>query len=414
MNKPLLLTSRLTAQAIAGGTFWNNRPAPSSRDRRGPKSKFYQSMRVASLLVALLLLGRGTSLQAADAAEIYMLDVDLGFAIFVISPSGETMLLDTGYAKYAESVVLAFMKQKGLQKIDYLVVSHFHGDHFEGAPLIAEHVPILNWVDHGDTVETADWWKWRYPGVSPAILKREDFESYRKARAKGNHIVAKPGDRIPIKGLDAVVVSSGAKVLTRPMKGAPGAGSPNPACACVDNRPDEPHDGEGRLSVGVVITLGKFRFIDLGDLTYPVANRLFCPNNLVGTVDAYVITHHANSVPKERGDYYYGDSCCSPAEVHGLRPRVALLSLGAAGHKGGTPAAMEVVESSPGLENIWATEKIIAGGEAGHNPPDDYIARLSGSPNDKLSFIKLVARPDGSFTVSNSRNGFRKDYAARK
>ena len=161
------------------------------------------------------------------------------------------------------------------------------------------------------------------------------------------------------------------------------------------------------------MTFGSFRFVYLGDLTWNVENALFCPRNLVGAVDAYVITHHAQSFPKSMGDYYHGLSACPKSEVHGLRPRVAILSLGALGHKAGTSEAIENVRGGPGLEDVWQTEFIEAGGEMKHNAPKQFIANIGGK-NDRVRFIKLAASHDGSFTMTNSRTGFSKTYGARK
>jgi competence protein ComEC len=369
-------------------------------------------MRVLPIAVLALL---GVSSGHAATTDFYIVDVGHGNAAFVVSPSGETMLLDAGPAPAAARLV-AFMEQNGIKKVDYLVVSHFEDDHMGAAPAMSEKVPILNWVDHGDSVtygKDDEWWKrHRAPWFRENMSKMDDarYDKFRAARAKGNHIVVKPGDRIPVKGVDAIVLSGLGKVISGPLK-AKGAGAPNPACSAVETRSED--DAEDGQSVGVVIGAGKFRFIYLGDMTWNTSKSLFCPNNLVGTVDAYLITHHAQAMPKEMGDYYYGLSCCSTAEVRGLHPRVAILSMGAQGHKQGTSAAIEVVESSPGLEGVWQTEKIVAGGEAGHNAPDDQIANIGGPRSEKVPFIKLSAEADGWFSVTNSRNGLTKNYPAK-
>jgi hypothetical protein len=236
----------------------------------------------------------------------------------------------------------------------------------------------------------------------------QTFDVFLAARAKTQHIVVKPGDRIPMDGLEVDVVSAAGKVITQPLAGA---GAPNPACAGVDRRGED--DAEDGQSVGVVMLHGKFSFIDLGDLTWNNANALFCPKNLVGTVDAYVVTHHAQSMPRTLGDYYFGLSSCPPSEVKGLNPRVALLTMGSLGHREGGPEAMKLVQSIPGLD-LWQTEFIRGGGEKGCNGPEDFIANLGGGRSDKVPFIKLTAHADGSFTVANSRNGHTKNYPPRK
>jgi hypothetical protein len=368
-----------------------------------------------SILLFLLLapcLVAGGPANPAQVTRFYFVDVGHGNATFVVTASGETVLLDAG-ATRAAGRVLAFMEQNGIKKIDYAIISHFEDDHMGGAPLIAAKVPILNFVDHGTSVvyEKDDaWWKQRRgPWFREGMGKMYDrsFEAYRQARDKSHHMPVKAGDKIPIRGLDVQVVSAAGKTIVQPMiKNLPSVA----ACASIDKRAED--DAEDGQSLGVVLRHGKFRFIYLGDLTWNTANALFCPKNLVGQVGAYVITHHAQSMSKQFGDYYYGLSCCSAAEVHGLNPQVAMLSLGALGHRDATPAAMQVVHGVSGLD-LWQTEFIREGGERGYNGPEDFIANL-GQKSDTALYIELEAHADGSFTMRNSRNGYTKTYPPRK
>jgi hypothetical protein len=230
-----------------------------------------------------------------------------------------------------------------------------------------------------------------------------------KAREKGNHIAAKAGDRIPIDGVDLRIVAAGGKLLLEPL---PGAGAANPACAMTTTRTDDAtEDGQ---SVARLIVYGNFRFADFGDLTWNKSYRLFCPNNLVGPVDAYVITHHGISMDvAANGVWEWGYSSAPPAEVFGLHPRVAFLLAGEdfVGRVS-TWEAWQRVHKSPGLEDIWQVHYV---GEAGpeNNAPEKFIANLS-TVDDKASYIKLSAEADGSFSVVNSRNGYVKRYPARQ
>src|SRR5262249_38876697 len=194
------------------------------------------------------------------------------------------------------------------------------------------------------------------------------------------------------------------QVIPRPL---PGAGNPSPAGADVERRGED--DAEDAQSVGVLVSFGSFRFVYLGDPTWNKANEVFAPRNRAGTADASRSPHHAQSLPKALGDYYHGLSSCPPAEVHGLRPRVAVLSLGALGHRQGTSTAIETVRSSPGLEDLWQTAYIREGAEKDHNAAKDFIADL-GEKGDQARYLKLSAKSDGSFTMTNSRNGFQKEY----
>ena len=346
----------------------------------------------------------------AQQATFHLVDIGHGNAAFAISPSGETMLLDCG-PSFAAERIHSFMQQNGIAKIDYLVISHFEDDHMGAVAALSKKVPILNYVDHGESVtydKGDEWWKgrrgpWWRAGIGAQDNKRMD--AYKAARATGRHIPVKPGDKIPIKGLDVVVVAAAGRNISKPLIG----GGANPACSQVKLRAED--DAEDGQSVGVVISSGKFRFIYLGDMTWNNSYRLFCPQNMVGPVDAYLVTHHAQSMNTDLGEYYGALSCCSAAEVRGLNPRVGLLSMGSQGHKYGTADAIKTVREH-GMD-LWQTEKITGGGEAGLNAPDDFIANIGGPRGDQVPSIRLIANPDSSFTVSSSRNNFSKKYPPR-
>jgi beta-lactamase superfamily II metal-dependent hydrolase len=361
-------------------------------------------------LVGLLALLAWTA-AAAPQATFYVVDIGHGNVAFVVSPSGETMLLDCGPPQAADRIY-NFMQQNGIAKIDYLVVSHFEADHMGAVPALAKKIQIVNYVDHGESVtygKSDEWWRGRRSPWWRVGIGAQDnrlMDAYKAARATGHHIPVKPGDKVPIKGIDVLVIAAAGKNITTPLT----SDTANPACSQVELRAED--DAEDGQSVGVTVSLGKFRFIYLGDMTWNNSFRLFCPKNMIGQVDAYLVTHHAQAMNTDLGVYYGGLSCCSVAEVQGLNPRVALLSMGAQGHKYGTPDAMKNVRAQ-GMD-LWQTEKITAGGEAGLNAPDDFIANIGGGPGERVPSIRLVANPDSSFTVANSRNGFTKNYPPHK
>jgi L-ascorbate metabolism protein UlaG (beta-lactamase superfamily) len=352
----------------------------------------------------------GGAAVAADMTTFYFVDVGHGNSTFVVAPSGEVLVLDAGPPQ-ATKRILDFMAQNGIARIDYMLVTHFEGDHMGAVGQIAAKVPIANFVDHGENVtygKQDDWWRerrgpWMH-GNGWGRHSDQLFDEYRQAREKGRYIPVKPGDRVPVKGVEVTIVSAGGKIIQDPL--VKGARTPA-ACASIDRRADD--DAEDGQSVGLVLRHGKFRFVYLGDLTWNPANSLFCPRNLIGPVDAYLATHHGQSMTDRLGPYYFGLSCCSAAEVNGLHPRVAILSMGAQGHKEATPAAIEMLRSFPGLD-LWQTEFITEGGEQGFNGKEEYIANM-GSPGATVPYIKLEAHGDGPFKVTNSRNGFSKSYA---
>jgi beta-lactamase superfamily II metal-dependent hydrolase len=346
---------------------------------------------------------------AAKTLDIYFIDVDHGNAVLLVTPAGESLMFDTGQAgdKYVDRI-MKVIRLAGLKQLDYVVVSHYDWDHYATVPALSEKIPIRNFVDHGQNIREV---------LPPELLERDNggglndpiFRAYVKAREKGNHIVAKPGDTLPVKGVEVRIATSAGNVLLNPL---PGAGRPNPACAKTEVRTDDvTEDGQ---SVSEIVTYGKFRFADFGDLTWNNSYRLFCPNNPIGTVDAYVITHHGISQDlKAEGVWDWGRSSNPPAEVGGLRPRVAFLTAGEdfVGRVGNWES-WERTRKSPGLEDIWQVHYCGQAGPPG-NAPDNFIANptvLHGQGH----YIKLSANPDGSFAVTNTRNGFTKQYPVRK
>lgn len=329
-------------------------------------------MHKALLLVFALVLA-----QAQKPFDVYFIDVEGGQATLFVSPSGESMLVDAGWPGFNgrdSDRIVSGAKQAGLSRIDYLVVTHYHGDHVGGVPELAAKFPIGTFVDHGPTVEQ---------GERPDAL----FRAYTDARAKGKHLQVKPGDKIPVKGIDVTVVSAAGDLITRPLTGA---GAANPLCR--DFKAKDPDATENARSVGMLITYGSFRMLDLGDLTWNKEHDLACPNNLLGTIDVYLTTHHGSN---QSGPQVL---------VHALRPKVAIMNNGA--KKGASPDTWQIVRDSPGLRDLWQLHYAVDGGP-GHNVAEPFIANMDENTGDG---IKLSVRRDGSFTVTNVRNGNSKTY----
>ena len=330
-------------------------------------------MRVILVLFAVATLGA----QAEKALDIRFIDVEGGQATLMVSPSGESLLVDTGYPGFngrdADRIAAA-VKQAGLSRIDYLVITHYHGDHVGGVPALAARLPVRRFVDHGPTTETGD---------QPAAL----YNAYTAVRDKGEHVVAKPGESVKVGDLDVRVVSSGGTLITSAVNGG---GAANPACAAYTPKAADPT--ENARSVGMLVSYGQFRMLDLGDLTWNKEHDLVCPNNLLGTVDVYLTTHHGL------------DQSGLPALVHAVHPRVAIMNNGA--RKGGSAEAWSTVRSSPGLEDLWQLH-YATGSDRAHNAAEPLIANLDDST---ASEITISAERSGSFVVTNTRNSQQKRY----
>lgn len=331
-----------------------------------------------TLLLGILVLACAATLPAAKNLEVYSIDVEGGQATLFVSPSGESMLVDTGWAGFnhrdAERIAAA-AKAAGVKKIDYLVITHYHNDHVGGVPQLAGKLPIRNFVDHGASVETTK---------DAQVL----FNAYSAFRDQGAHIQVKPGDTVPIKGIEVRVLSSAGGVIASPL---PDAGQPNPECAGFQQHAAD--STENAQSVGVLVTYGAFRMIDLGDLTWNKEYGLVCPSNQVGTVDLYLVSHHGMNLSG------------SPQLVHALHPRVALMNNGP--RKGGSPEIWQTIHDSPGLLDLWQLHYAIAAGKD-HNSADPFIANVDEICEGK--WIRVTAQKDGAFTVYNSRNKYEKTY----
>jgi beta-lactamase superfamily II metal-dependent hydrolase len=291
---------------------------------------------------------------SSKTLDIYLSDTEGGKATLFVSPSGESVLIDTGNPGERDlDRVLAMLNEAGVKQIDHLILTHYHIDHVGGLQELAKRIPIKHFIDHG-----------------PSVEEREQVQGFQAAYAelwgKAKHTVAKPGDKLPVAGLDWRIVSSAGKTITSPL---PGGGKPNAACADFTPRNDSPTDDNGQ-SVGSVITFGKFRTIDLGDLLWNKEKDLMCPNNLLGTVDLYLASHHGI------------DASGSPALVHGLQPRVAIQQNGT--RKGGTLQTNKTLYSSPGLEDLWQLHWSYNVGTE-YNPAGLFIANI-----DEPSVIATV------------------------
>lgn len=334
-------------------------------------------MRTILTIAAFLSVAAAT--QAAKTVEMYFIDVEGGQATLIVGPSGESLLVDTGWpgagGRDAERIVFAMKKAK-IKKIDHVLITHHHLDHVGGALGIAQRVPVGTFYDHG-------------PNTESDKGAKELNEIYEKAIATGaKHVVVKAGDTIPVKGLDIRVVQANGEHIATAL---PGAGQPNPACAGVARKAVDPT--ENARSVGFILTYGSFKFADFGDLTWNKELDLVCPNNLLGTVNVYLTTHHGL------------DQSNAPAIVQALHPKVAIMNNGA--KKGGVPSAWQIIHSSPGLEDIWQVHFAVAGGKT-TNVPDSMIANLDENCEGK--YLHMTVQQDGAYTVTNSRNKFSKTY----
>jgi beta-lactamase superfamily II metal-dependent hydrolase len=333
--------------------------------------------------------------------DIYFIDTEGGQSTLFVSPTGESLLVDTGNRGERDlERILAAITAAGVKQIDHLWTTHYHGDHVGGMEELAKRVPIRRFYDHGPPSPN--------DRATPAT-----FIAMYEALSAGKRTVVKPGDTVPMAGIDITTVSSNAAAIKTNL---PGAGTQNPACAGVNKKDESAYtDPDNGASAGFALAFGKFRLIDLGDLTWNGELDLMCPLNRVGKVDVFVVSHHGQ------------DTSNSPALVHGLQPRAAIMNNGT--RKGGALATFKVLETSPSLEDLWQLHWSHNVGVE-HNAPGAFIANIddnetiaavlttpaargrggAAAAHTPAYWLKLSAERNGTFTIANPRNGFSKTY----
>jgi beta-lactamase superfamily II metal-dependent hydrolase len=339
----------------------------------------------------------------AKTFDIYVVDVEGGNASLFVSPSGESLLIDTGNGGMAAprdaGRIVEAAKDAGISQIDHLITTHWHGDHYGGLAELASQMPIRHFIDHGPNIQPAE--------ATDAFLKT----TYPALYAKGTHTVVQAGDTIPFAGINTRVIAAAGQVIRTPLAGA---GKPNPFCGPMKPLEAIPEDTQ---SVTTYFTFGRFRALHPGDLTRDKERDLMCPANRVGTIDVLVGPHHGQ------------DTSNDEAFVHALQPRVVVLNNGT--RKGGWPDVMKSFYTSPRFEDLWQMHFSLLSGQEYASPGvftanvvDEQPNALPVAPlpapganappppvhNGRAYWVKVSAREDGTFTVTNSRNGFSKEY----
>lgn len=341
----------------------------------------------------------------AASLTIYYIDTEGGQSTLFVGPSGESLLVDAGNAGDRDlGRILETLKTAGVKQIDHMWTTHYHGDHVGSLAALARQIPITHFYDHGK------------PNPGDRIVGAAFMTAYEEL-SQGKRTIVKPGDKVKMNGLDITTVASANQFIRSNL---PGGGRANAACNGVAKKDESSYaDPDNGDSAGFVLTYGRFRTVDLGDLTWNGELDLMCPTNRIGAVDLYLTSHHG-----------LAKSGSAPL-VHGLQPRVAVMNNGT--RKGGEPDTFRVLWESPGLENLWQLHWAYNSGL--ENAPATFVANLEdnatiagvlvppaagargggfgGAAHTPAYLLKVSAQQDGTFTVTNTRNGFSKTYRSR-
>jgi beta-lactamase superfamily II metal-dependent hydrolase len=322
------------------------------------------------------------------ALKIYWIDVEGGAATLIVSPVGESVLIDTGESveRDATRIWQVATKVAGLRQIDHVVTTHWHSDHFGGVYRLSQRMPLKRLYANRTLPDTiAD------EQFKPfAILSAE----YRKAVPDGPAILH-PGDTIPLAqakngpSLTLQCLAANQKTVAR------GQTAANALCATAEKPPID--RSENVNSLVLLLKYGGFTFFDSGDLTKDMETALVCPVNLVGTVTLFQIGSHGIDVSNSR------------VLIESLRPRVVVVNNSAS--KGAMAESMKTLWAARGIETAWQVHKNLQPGVT-WNTADEYIANMT-EVNDKAEFIHAAVEPDGTFSVQVGLYGTRKTYRSR-
>ena len=343
---------------------------------------------ISCLLVSMIALTAFHSALVAqttptDTLDIYWIDVEGGAATLIVTPAQQSILMDAGWDRDDErdaKRIQHAMEDADIDHIDYFITSHFHRDHVDGLPAIANRVPIEAFIDHGDSVEQdrpnglASWNRY----LSVADGKRRTIE---------------PGDKLPLDGIEFSFVAARRKTIETALSPA----GNNPYCQSAS--PGDDLQGENASSVGYLLSLGAFQFLNLGDLTPNIQHDLACPENKLGVVDLYQIPHHGMR------------NALSPALTWAVQPKVAVINNGP--HKGGGPDSYEIIEEIEGLEDIWMVHRALDTDDA-HNTSERLTANQTDEDDCAGYWIRAMVHPDGrSYVLMNGRTGLSRSYVSR-
>src|SRR4051812_41170324 len=362
--------------------------------------KFLTSVGFAALLA-------GPATAKDDALQMVSIDVEGGGGTLFVTPDGKSLLIDTGNPEVSRATgdhpsserIVAAAHALGLKKIDYLLITHYHGDHIGGFEGLLARIPIGTVIDHGENRETK-----ASPAPNAAEIDMKNpppgssefgYRHYVELIGKRPHIVAKPGQVFHIGGMTVTIVMADAQPIAKPL---PGAGEANPSCAGMEPMANNGGEENAR-STASVISWGKAKIAAFGDLTWDREKDLFCPTDRVGKVDVYLATHHGTGLSG------------SPAAVNALAPVVAIV--GNSARKGADAERMKTIKASPRIQGVWQLHTTTVSADI--NGPAEMIANPgTDQGKDKAYALRLRIEKDGKITVINERNGFNKTYQAAR
>ncbi len=325
--------------------------------------------------------------QITGKLDVYWPDVEGGAATLIVTPSGESLLIDTGMPGGRDpGRILALAKDKAkLTRIDYLVTTHMHIDHFGGAAEVAAQLPIGTVFDNGIPDEDPDGNKADRTWVHRSKPYREMQVGARKVIQAGEFLPLKAGGAGGRPSLTVRCVAARQQMAT--LKQAH-----NPLCDTPQRKETDTSDNAN--SIVLLIRFGSFELFIGGDLTWNVEEKLICPSNVVGTVDVMQMNHHGLDVSN------------NPLLVNALAPTVAVMSNGT--EKGCGAETFATLKKTASVQAIYQIHKNLRK-DSENNTATEYIANLDKQCT--ANPIQLAVDPDGkNYTLSIPAKGHKRTF----
>ena len=317
--------------------------------------------------------------------DIYWIDVEGGAATLIITPAGESILVDTGLPKqlHIDRMRDGITRVAGRRQLDHLIISHYDLDHYGGAAGLSREVPIVNVYDNG-----------KFDG-----MRNDPGDQYWTFRCL-KRTVLNPGDEVSLRQVNEL---SKTQVRLRCLGTRqqfvqmPPSLPPNDTI-CSGNLQKEDDPSENANSMVLLLEFGAFRFFNATDLTWNLEAQLVCPANPIGEVDVYQVTHHGLNRSN------------NPLVIRSLRPTISVMNNGPT--KGCHPEVFANLKSVPSIEAMYQMHKNQRPDGKVNNTADELIAnKVNGKSGN---YIKLSVSPDGtSYTVSIPASGHSREYQTK-
>lgn len=319
--------------------------------------------------------------------DIYFIDVEGGAATLLVTPEGESILIDSGYpdnhGRDKDRIIAVARDVAQLSRIDHAIVSHWHGDHYGNHAALAAEFGIGTFWDRG---------------IPDELQEDRNFEeriaAYRAASQNASRAL-KPGDTVPLKSGTTALT---AKVFTASREVVANTGPANPF---ADRHAEQDEDkSDNACSLTVLFQFGDFRFLCCGDLTWNIEGKLMTPNNPIGTVDVFMVTHHG--LPTSN----------NPTLVLAVDPTVTVMCNGPT--KGGAQQTLETLKEIKSLKDMYQLHQNVKL-DSQLQAPADFIANNGTTETCKGNWVKASISPDGSsYTVQVGSDGVKRNYQTRQ